>query len=151
MAERLRIARLFLVLLALVGGGRWALGFAGVPYEKGTMVFSIVVLGAFSSLYHGAFTRRWRGYSLMEAAMLGVTIGLCGQLFILFSTLLSYALSLQTYFNNPVALNSPAPLGLLPALAVRLGGLVANTIASGIIASLGWVMGGLLPEGSRPA
>ena len=43
--EYSRLARPFFVMLAIVAVGRWLQGTAfGVPYEKGTHVFSIVTL-----------------------------------------------------------------------------------------------------------
>jgi len=75
MADMLRVARLFLVLLALVTAGRWLMGTFGVPYENGHHVFSIVILTAFSCIYYGAFTRRWLDYRLIQAVMLGVGHG----------------------------------------------------------------------------
>ena len=75
MAETLRVARLFFVLLVLVTTGRWLMGTFGVPYEKGHHVFSVVILTIFSCLYYGAFTRRWLDYRLIQAGMLGVIFG----------------------------------------------------------------------------
>ena len=110
MSETLRVARLFFVLLVLVVSGRWLMGTLQVPYEKGHHVFSVVILTAFSCLYYGAFTRRWLDYRLVHAGMLGVVMGLSGQILILLLTALSYALGLETYFNHPTALNAPGSL-----------------------------------------
>ena len=146
MSETLRVTRLFFVLLVLVATGRWLMGTLHVPYEKGHHVFSIVILTAFSCLYYGAFTRRWLDYRLVQAGMLGVVMGLSGQVLILLLTALSYALGLETYFNHPTALNAPGALSLGSAMGVRLSGLVGNSIGSGIAACLGWALGGLLPK-----
>jgi hypothetical protein len=146
MAETLRVARLFLVLLVVVTLGRWLMGTFGVPYEKGHHIFSIVILTTFSCLYYGAFTRRWLDYRLMNAVMLGVVMGLAGQVLILILTVLSYGLGIQSYFNHPTALNSPTALPFGQAMGVRLGGLVGNSIGAGIVAALGWALGGLLPK-----
>ena len=43
MAENLRLARLYMVMLVIVTVGRWVLGFQNVPYEKGTDKLSIFV------------------------------------------------------------------------------------------------------------
>jgi hypothetical protein len=146
MAETLRVARLFFVLLALVTLGRWLMGTFDVPYEKGHHVFSIVILTAFSCLYYGAFTRRWLDYRLIQAVILGVVMGLAGQVLILVLTAASYAFGLETYFNHPTALNAPEALSFGKAMGVRLGGLVGNSIGAGITAALGWALGGLLPR-----
>jgi hypothetical protein len=146
MADMLKVARLFFVLLILVVVGRWLMGTLGVPYEDGHHVFSIVILTVFSCLYYGAFTRRWLDYRLVNAAMLGVVMALAGQILIILLTVVSYALGLQTYFNHPTALNVPEAVGLGQALGIRLSGLVANTIGAGIAGCLGWALGGLLPR-----
>ncbi len=146
MAATLRVARLFFVLLVLVATGRWLMGTLGVPYEKGHHIFSIVILTVFSCLYYGAFTRRWLDYRLIQAVLLGVVMGLAGQILILALTSVSYALGLETYFNHPTALNAPEALSFGKAMGVRLGGLVGNSIGSGITAALGWALGGLLPR-----
>lgn len=146
MSEYLRLARLYLVVLAIFTVGRWIMGLKGVPYEKGHHVFSIVIMTALSCLYYAAFTRRWRGYKLFPAVGLAVTLGLISQTVILSATALSYALGMDTYFTHPTALNVEAPLPAGAAMVVRLQGLLGNSISSGIIGSLGWALGGLLPE-----
>jgi hypothetical protein len=146
MAETLRVARLFFVLLVIVATGRWLMGTFDVPYAKGHHVFSIVILTIYASLFYGAFTRRWRDYRLIQAALLGVTMGLAAQLLILLLTVVSYALGLETYYNHPTALNAPEALPFGKALGVRFGGLIGNSIGSGIVAALGWALGGLVPK-----
>jgi hypothetical protein len=146
MAATLRVARLFFVLLVLVATGRWLMGTFGVPYERGHHVFSIVILTVFSCLFYGAFTRRWLDYRLIQAVLLGVVMGLAGQILILALTAVSYALGLETYFNHPTALNSPEALSFGKAMGVRVSGLIGNSVGSGIAAALGWALGGLLPR-----
>lgn len=146
LGANLRLARPYLVLLATFTLGRWLQGLCGVPYDRGHHVFSIVTLTAVSCLYYGAFMRRWRGHALMQSVLLAVLLGLIAQTVILVSTLASYALDLQTYFNHPVALNTTEPMPLAQALSVRMGGMVGNSIFAGILGALGWALGGLLPE-----
>jgi hypothetical protein len=146
MAENLRLARLYFVILAIVAGGRWVMSLQGVPYAKGTDKLSIVIVTLLSSIFYGAFCRRWRGLKLLPAVTLGATLGLAAQIVIFVSTLLSYLLGLETYFNNPIALNATAALPMSSALGARAGGLVVNTILNGIAGALGWAMGALLPE-----
>lgn len=149
MADNLRLARPFLLLLAIFTGGRLAHGALGVPYEKGTTVFSLVTLTLFSCVYYGIFLRRWRGFRLMQAITIGFTLGLVSQLVIFAATLLSYAFSVQTYFNYPTALqveDTTQAVAFSQALVNRAGGLVGNSIFSGIAGALGWTLGGLLPE-----
>ncbi len=146
MSDALRVARLFFVLLALVTLGRWLMGTFDVPYEKGHHIFSIVILTAFSGIYYGAFTRRWLDYRLIQAVMLGVVMGLAGQILIILLTAASYVFGLETYFNHPTALNATEALSFGSAMAVRLSGLVGNTIGAAVVACLGWALGGLLPK-----
>ncbi len=149
MGEQLRLARPYLLLLAIFATGRFLQGVLGVPYARGHQVFSIVALTILSCVYYGAFTRRWRDYRLMQAIGFGVLLGLASQIVIFLLTLLSYSLSLQTYFNHPTALNAAdleRPVAFARALAVRTGGLVGNSIFSGIAGAIGWTLGGLLPE-----
>jgi len=110
MAENLRLARLFFLLLAVVAMGRWAMSLLGVPYARGTDKMSIFVVTVYSSIFYGAFCRRWKGFKLGQAAMLGMTLGFVAQAVIFLSTMLSYAFGLETYFNSPRALNSPTAL-----------------------------------------
>lgn len=160
MAEHLKLARPYLLLLGIFAVARFAQGPLGVPYGRGHHVFSIVTLTAFSCIFYGAFTRRYRGYRLMQSILLAFAIGVTSQLVILLMTLLSYALSLETYFNHPIALNvrssleaadllrgSPSePVAFTTAVANRLGGLIGNSIFAGILGAIGWTIGGLLPE-----
>lgn len=146
MAEYLKLARLYFVILAIVAAGRWVLSLQGVPYAKGTDKLSIVIATLFSSIFYGAFCRRWRGFKIMQAVTLGAILGLAAQIVVFLSTLVSYLLGMETYFNNPVALNSTVALPMASALGTRLGGLVVNTILNGIAGALGWAMGAALPE-----
>jgi hypothetical protein len=158
MTEFLKVARPYFVLLAIFAIARFLQGPFGVPYGRGHHVFSLVTLTAFSCIYYGVFTRRWRGYRLMQALLLAFALGVISQLAILALTLLSYALSLETYFNHPVALNIrplsemdlrpglPEPVALGQAVANRLGGLIGNSIFAGILGAIGWTVGGVLPE-----
>jgi hypothetical protein len=150
MAENLRLARLYLLILAIVTVGRWSLGFRHVPYEQGTDKLSIVMMTLFASIFYAAFTRRWLGYRLLQAVALTMLLGLLGQVVIFLSTLASYALGIDSYFNNPMALTrQEAAVGFAQAMGIRVGGLVANTILNGIAGALGWAMGGVLPSSSK--
>ena len=150
MAENLKLARLYLLLLALFTVGRWLSGTFHVPYEKGTHVFSVVTLTGYAAVFYCAFCRRWRGFRLWRAVGLALTLGLISQAVIFAATLLSYGLGLHTYFNHPTALLGPkAGLTEVPfgrAVVSRVGGLIANPILTGIAGALGWMLGGLLPE-----
>jgi hypothetical protein len=145
MGEYLRVARLYLLLLALVTAGRWLLSFKNVPYETGTDKLSIFITTVFSSLFFAAFCRRWRHYSVVQAMTLGAIFGLMSQIVIFLSTAASYGFGLQTYFNTPRALNVEAAIPLGQALVRRSGGLVAGPIINAMVGLVGWAMGALLP------
>jgi hypothetical protein len=149
--EYLRLARPFFVMLGIVAVGRWLQGTAfGVPYEKGTHVFSIVTLCLFASLFSALFLRAWLGWRLSRAAGFAMFMALAAQLVILLSTVASYLLGVPSYFSHPTALNQPEAVGVGQALGIRAGGLVVNVILNGIAGALGWALGGLLPSRERP-
>lgn len=149
MARYAKLARLYLVLLAIFTVGRWLMGTFGVPYDKGHHVFSLVILTAFAALFYGAFCRRWLGYRLFQAALLAYLLGLAAQLVIVLATALSYGLGMDTYFTNPRALNAEGPLTFAQAIVRRLGGVVANPFVAAVIGCIGWALGALLPDPPR--
>lgn len=151
MRENLRVARFYFLLLGLFAVGRWAQSLSQFEYSKGHHVFSIVTLTFLSSAYFAAFCRKWRGYSLLQAVMLGMTLGLAAQIVIFLSTAASYALGLHTYFNHPRVLNAEMELSMNEALTLRAFGLVGGPIENGAAAFLGWLIGGVLPERKGPA
>ena len=59
MSDKLKIARLFWVLLVIVTLARWAMSLRHVPYDRGTAV-SIVTTTLLSTVIFAAFARRWR-------------------------------------------------------------------------------------------
>lgn len=150
MRENLQVARLYFVLLALFTVGRWAQSLGHLDYARSHHVFSIVILTFLSSTFFAAFCRRWRGYGLLQAVLLGMLFGLAAQVVIFLSTLASYVLGMQTFFNHPTALNSPDPLPMGAALTRRAAGLLAGPVSNGVAAFLGWLMGGALPERVSP-
>ena len=149
MNEYLRVARLYMVVLAIFTVGRLVTGLRGIPYEKGHAIFSLVTMSFLACAFYGAFTRKWLGYSVTKVMGLGATIGLIGQIVILTMTVLSYALHMDTYFVNPRALNATEPLPFGTALAGRIGGLVVNCVMCALSAAIGWVMGAVLPPPTK--
>lgn len=148
MTTNLKLARVYFVLLALFVLLRFAVGnLAGVPYEKFTDKVSIVILTLVSALLYAAFARAFLGYKMADAAKLAMTLGLTAQIAIFLATALSYALGIHSAFNHPLALNQPGvasvPFG--SAMGIRAGGVVVNTLATGIAGAIGWALGGLLP------
>ena len=146
MSDAFRRVRFAIVWLVIFMIGRLALGATGVPYEQGTWFFSMVFLTSMSSLYFGAFSRSAWSYKWRQAVLLAIAIGLSAQLLILVATVVSYLVGAETYFNAPQALNVEDAIPLTQALVVRVGGLVVNTIIAAIVGSIGWAMGGLIPE-----
>lgn len=146
MSEYLRFARLAILLLILFLIGRLVVGAMGVPYERGTGIFSVVTLSWILCFVFGAFSRPLWGYGWKQAVLLGLVIILCAQVLIAAAMVVSYLAGVQTYFNNPTALNSDVPMGLGQALLTRVVGWIINSIAGSIWASLGWWGGKLLPK-----
>lgn len=146
MKDTLRVAVFYFVLLAIFTTGRWVQSLDHVEYAQGQHVFSIVILTLLASAFFAAFCRRWRGYGLLQAVLLGMTLGLAAQVVIFLSTAVSYALGLQTFFNHPTALNVSEPLPMNEALMRRAFGLLAGTITNAVAAFIGWFLGALLPE-----
>jgi hypothetical protein len=65
------------------------------------------------------------------------------------STLASYSLGLDGYFNNPIALDAPPgakSIAMADALETRAGALVVGPLFIAIAASIGCVLGAQLPE-----
>jgi uncharacterized membrane protein (DUF485 family) len=149
--EYFRLARPFLVLLAIFAIGRWTMGLRGIDYSKGHHVFSLVTLTLIGAGFYAAFARRWLAYPIMRSVVLGMTLGFCAQLVILVLTAVSYILGMDTYFNHPTALNAQGPVEFGTAMGGRVGGLVANTLFTGIAAALGWFVGCVLPEDAGAA
>src|SRR5687768_1587603 len=87
--EYFRLARPFLVLLAIFAIGRWAMGVAHVAYADGHHRFSLVTLTLIGAAFYAAFARRWLGYPIMRSVGLGMTLGFCAQLVILVLTAVS--------------------------------------------------------------
>ncbi|MGE0455310.1 MAG: hypothetical protein AB7O37_15600 [Vicinamibacteria bacterium] len=150
MAEILKFMRFFFVLLAIFTIGRWGMSLGGVPYEKGTHVFSLVTLTLIAVAHHAAFARGLLGWRIGKALQLGATMAFTTQLVILLSTVVSY-FGLPSYFNAPLALNQEAAVPLTAAVVIRLQGLVINTILGTIAAALGYLMGGALPKREKLA
>jgi hypothetical protein len=146
MAENFRLMRFYLSVLLLFTIGRWALSLGGAEYDKAHQVFSVVTLAFIASAHHAAFGRAFQGMGLKRAVGLGMMIGFATQLVIFTSTALSYALGLETFWNAPRALNSPGALTFGAAMATRTLGIVAGTIANGVAAAIGWLLGAAFPR-----
>jgi hypothetical protein len=148
-ADKLKLVQLYWVLLAIFAVGRWALSMQQVPYDRGNPVFSIITLTFLSAAIFAAFARRWRSYRLLEAAILGAVIGFSAQVVIFVSTWASYSLGIDSYFTHPLALNAPSgttSVAMADALTTRAQALVVGPIVVGIAASIGWMLGAVLPE-----
>ena len=146
MNDYLRVARLYVIMLAIFTVGRLVVGARGVPYDRGHHIFSLVTMTFLASCFYGAFCRKWRGYGVTRAMGVGMTLGLIGQVVILLATVLSYAFHADTYFVNPRALNTTEAVSFGTAVVGRIGGLVVNAIMSAIAGAIGWVMGATLPD-----
>lgn|SRR5262245_15195708 len=146
MTEYLRLARPYFVLLALMTAARWVVSFRQ-PYEVATDKVSIVIMTIWASIFYGAFCRKWRGFGVIQAMLLGALLSFSAQIVIFIATLVSYLAHLDTYFNYYRALNAttPGPVPLPDALMTRLQGLVGNPILASITGLIGWALGALVP------
>jgi hypothetical protein len=146
MSQNLRLARPYLLLLAIFTVGRLLLSAFHVPYERGHHIFSLVILTLLGSVFYGAFCRQWRGLNLFDVALLTGMLGLITQIVIFTATVASYELGVDTYFNNPRPLGAKEAVPFGVAVVTRFGGLVANTILAAVAGTLGWCIGPLLPK-----
>ena len=147
MARSLRLARPFLVLVLLFAAIRFSLKpFFGVAYENGrAQSISIVVLTLTGAAFYGVFLRRFMKYTLGQAMVQGIALGVVAQLVVLLATVLSYVANVPTFFNAPEALNQKEAVGLGVALGQRAAGLVINPILASIAGAIGWILGAVLP------
>ena len=104
-ADYLRVGRLYFLLLAIFTVARLVQGATGVPYDKAHHVFSVVTLTFMASAFFGAFCRRWRGYTGLQAMGLGLVFGVVAQLVIFTATAVVLRAGAETFFNHPRALN----------------------------------------------
>lgn len=147
MKEKLDLVRLPIILIVAFFAGRLVMGAMGASYDAGNRVFSMVILQTHLALVWGALARRYHGYSIGGAMQVGVLIGLVTQTLIFGATVVSQAAGIETYFNNPIAVaGTPDPITMGTAVLGRALGLVVNCITSGILAAIGYSMGGLIPK-----
>jgi hypothetical protein len=146
MGENLRLIRFYLVLLAIFTVGRWGLSLGGAEYDATHQVFSIVILTNISSAYYALLTRGFVGGGLKRALVVGALLGLVSQVVIFLSTVVSYALGIDSFFTNPRALNVAEAIPFGQAMGVRVFGLVVNVITNVITAALGYAIAGVGPK-----
>lgn len=145
MREKIAFIRLPILLLFLFFLGKLWLGAIGKPYALGNRLFSILTLAIHLELVWGAFSRRYLNYGAGGGAIVGLLIGLAGQIFIWLGTAGSYLVGAQTHFNDPEALNATAAVPFATAMLGRTVGLVINTVSGAIVGLIGWALGGLIP------
>lgn len=145
----LRFVRLPLLLVLLWAIARFSLGLAGMPYApRGNAMFSIVGLTIISCIYYGALSGRVGGFGWGGTLLVGITIGLFGQVLIFLATLVSYLGNLNTYFVHWDALNVPegTTVPMAQAMMARAGGLIVGGFVTPAIAvAIGRALGKLAP------
>jgi len=144
-----RFVRLPLVLLVVWTIARFSLGLAGMPYApRGNAMFSVLGLTIISCLYYGALSKRVGALDWKGTLLVGITIGLFGQILIFLATLISYLGGLQTYFVHWDSLNAPegTVVPMARGMMTRLGGLViGSTVLPLISAFVGRALSTLAP------
>lgn len=145
-----RFVRLPLLMLTIYAVGRFVLGANGVPYApRGNAVFSIVGLTFISAIYFGALSRRLGGFSWGGTVLVGVVLGLYGQVLIFLATWLSYAMGIETsYFRHWDALNVPEGtlVPMATAMQARALGLVVGSLIPIVPTAIGRLLAGLAPQ-----
>lgn len=148
MSKALTLARPYFVLLALFAIVRFALSAQGVPYENPRAAsISLVVLTYVSAALTAALARGLAGITLKEAATTGAVMGFVSQVVIFLATMGSIAAGAQTYFNHAPAINDALvgqQITLAAAFPARALGLIIGPITTGIVASIGWLIGGTM-------
>jgi hypothetical protein len=146
----LRFVRLPLLLLTIFAIARFLLGANGVPYApRGNAMFSIVGLTFISCIYFGALSRRVGGFGWGGTLLVGVCLGLYGQILIFLATWLSYAAGIETsYFRHWDALNVPegTVVPMATAMQARAVGLVIGSLIPIVPAAIGRTLSMLAPE-----
>jgi len=145
--ENLKTIRFYLVLLAIFTVGRWGLSLSGASYDATHQVFSIVILTFTSSLYYGLLTRGFLGGGIKRAMILGALMGITSQIVILLSTVVSYALGIDSFFTAPRALQAEEAIPLGQALGTRAFGFVVNTVVNAIMGAIGYGIAAVGPKG----
>jgi hypothetical protein len=148
MTKALNLARPYFVLLILFTVVRFVLSSRGVPYENPRAAsISLVVLTYVCAALTAALARGLTGLSLKEAATTGAVMGFTSQVVIFLATMISIAAGAQTYFNYAPAINDALigqEITIGSALPSRGLGLIIGPITTGIVASIGWVIGGTM-------
>ena len=138
MGENLRLIRFYLALLALFTVGRWGLSMGGAEYDATHQVFSIVILTNISAAYYAFLVRGFAGGGLKRALVIGALLGAISQVVIFGSTAISYMAGMETFFNNPRALNVEEAIPFGEAMGGRAITFVANVVTNTIAALLGY-------------
>lgn len=147
MTEKINFIRLPWLLLFLFFLGKLIVGAAGGSYELSNRLFAMVPLTIHLSLIWGALTKAQKGQGIGSAAVTGFLIAVFAQTLILVGTIVPYAAGIETPFTNPVAIvGESRPLAMGEILGGRIGGLVANSIIGMLAATIGWLLGSLIPS-----
>jgi hypothetical protein len=144
--------RLPLLMLTIYAVARFLLGANGVPYApRGNAMFSVVGLTFISCIYFGAMSRRVARLGWGGTALVGVILGLWGQILIFLATWLSYAMGIESsYFRHWDALNVPegTVVSMGAALQTRAAGLLVGSLIAIVPALIGRLLAALAPEPS---
>ncbi len=143
----LRFVRLPLVMILIFAAARFYLGVAGVPYApRGNAMFSVVGVTIVSGVYFGALSKKVGNFSWFGTFLVGLTLGLFGQILIFSATFLSYSLNLPTYYVHWDSLNikEGETLSLAAAMTRRSVGLLTGSTIGGVMSLVGRAVFGFL-------
>lgn len=129
------------LMLAAMGVLRVLVGAAGVPYEVGTWITSITLLGMILSIYYGfrAASKGFTGYG--QAALLGVLMAAVITLLVIYGIAITTSLGIANYFHAPGE-GFQAP-GMSTGQHIRghLQVSVVGMILLGLLAGIGFALG----------
>jgi hypothetical protein len=150
MAEKFKFVRLPLLLLFLFFIGKLIVGAAGGTYELSNRLFAMVPMTVHLCLIWGAVGKAYHGHRVTDTLLTSLMIALFAQILIFSGTMGSYLVGAQTAFNNPVAMIGQAgDVSFSEALGARTTGLIVNSIIGMVSGTIGWALGGLLPQSQR--
>ncbi|HLV00334.1 MAG TPA: hypothetical protein VKZ59_03655 [Acidobacteriota bacterium] len=147
MTEKINFVRLPWLLLFLFFLGKLIVGAAGGSYELSNRLFAMVPLTIHLCIVWGALTKAQKRQGIGSAAVTGFLIAVFAQTLILVGTVVPYTVGIETPFTNPVAIvGQSRPLTMGEILGGRIGGLVVNSIIGMLAATIGWLLGSLIPS-----
>ena len=142
----LRFVRLPFAMLTIFAVIRFSFSFFNIAYGNRSNSISLVVLAVVSGIYYGAISKKVGGFNWTGTILIGLSIGLFGQILIFSATLISFLGHLDTHFVNGDALiGKPGAVltmaeGMIPRSVALITGPIVGMIASSFgRGAFGWL------------